>query len=47
MEVKNSYMPVSEYALLKGVTVQAVYQSIKRGKLEIKKIGSFILVRTS
>ena len=43
--VATTYMSVSEYAKLTGVTVQAVYQAIKKGKLEIKKIGTFILVK--
>lgn len=45
METAETYMTVTEYAKIKGITVQAVYQAVKRGKLEIKKIGSFILVK--
>lgn len=45
VQPNNIYIPVAEYASLKGITVQAVYQAIKRGKLEIKKIGTYTLVR--
>lgn len=47
MEVKESHMPVKDYADKKGITVQAVYQMIKRGNLEIKKIGSYTLVKVA
>jgi len=40
----ENWKPVKEYAELKEMSVQAVYQAIKRGKLESKKIGSFTLV---
>lgn len=43
MNLQN-WKPVKEYAELKDMTVQAVYQAIKRGKLESKKIGSYTLV---
>ncbi len=36
--------PVKDYAAQKNVTVQAVYQAIKRGTLKSRRIGSFILV---
>lgn len=40
----KKYTPVQDYAKMKNVSVQAVYQKIKRGNLETKKIGSFTLV---
>ena len=45
MENEIPFKPVKDYAELKGITVQAVYQAIKRGSLEYKKIGSYTLVR--
>ena len=47
METREAYMTVTEYAKLQGVSVQSVYQKIKRKKLEHKKLGSFTLVKTS
>lgn len=44
METKNVYVPVKEFAEQKGITVQAVYQGIKRGKYKSKKIGTYTLV---
>lgn len=41
----EKYKPVKDYANEKGLTVQAVYQAIKRGTLESKKIGSYTLVK--
>lgn len=43
--VAEKFMTVKEYAEHKYVSVQSVYQSIKRGSIEIKKIGSLILVK--
>ena len=40
----KKYLPVKEYAELNEITVQAVYQKIRRGNLGTKKIGSFTLV---
>jgi len=45
MESKEIYKPVNEYAKDRGISVQAVYQAIKRGSLESRKIGSFTLVK--
>ena len=42
-EVKT-HMPVKDYADKKGITVQAVYQMIKRGNIKFKKIGTYTLV---
>jgi predicted DNA-binding protein YlxM (UPF0122 family) len=41
------YIPVKEYAELANITVQAVYQRIKKKRLEYKKIGSFHLVKNN
>jgi len=40
-------MTVKEYAKSFGLTEQAVYMRIKRGKLEGKKIGNYQLVRAN
>ena len=45
MEERKIYKPVNEYAREKGISVQAVYQAIKRGSIESKKIGSYTLVK--
>jgi len=45
MEPKDTYKPVKDYAEEKGVSVQSVYQAIKRGTLEYRKIGSYTLVK--
>ena len=42
---KETYMPVREYAKCQGVTVQCIYQKLKKGKLTGKKIGSFQLIK--
>lgn len=39
------YLTVKEYSEQKGVTVQAVYQKIARKTLDVKKLGSYILVK--
>jgi len=44
MSTDKMYKPVKDYANEKGLTVQAVYQAIKRGTLNSKKIGSYTLV---
>ena len=38
------FIPVKEYANRHGITVQAVYQKLKKGKLKGKKIGSYQLI---
>lgn len=43
-EFQKRYIPVKEYALKKGITVQAVYQRIWKGNLRYKKIGTYTLV---
>lgn len=45
MNNEKPYKPVKDFAIEKGLTVQAVYQAIKRGALESKKIGTYTLVR--
>lgn len=42
---KNNYQPVKDYAISKGITVQAVYDKIKKEKILVKKIGSYTLVK--
>jgi len=44
LEIKH-WKPVKEYALSKGVIVQTVYNWIKKNKVDVKKIGSYHLVR--
>lgn len=43
MEVKN-FTPVKDYAKANQITVQAVYDRIKKEKILVKKIGSYTLV---
>jgi hypothetical protein len=38
-------VPVKDFADKHGITVQAVYQGIKRGKYQATKIGTFTLVK--
>jgi DNA invertase Pin-like site-specific DNA recombinase len=35
---------VHEYASRKGITVQAVYWQIKKGRIKSKKFGSVVMV---
>lgn len=44
MEQKELFIPVKDYAIKKGISVQNVYQRLKRGKLKGKKIGNYQLV---
>jgi hypothetical protein len=41
----KSFQPVKEYATQRQISVQAVYKAIKAGRLRMRKIGSYILVR--
>jgi excisionase family DNA binding protein len=41
----EKYMSVKGYAELKGISVQAVYQAVKRKTLESKKLGSIVLIK--
>lgn len=43
--MENKYIPVKDYAIKYGISVQNVYQRIKRGKLIGKKIGNYQLVK--
>jgi len=43
--MEKPFKPVRDFADNKGVSVQSVYQGIKRGMYESKKIGSYTLVR--
>jgi len=40
----DKYLPVKDYATKYNITVQNVYQKLKRGKLKGKKIGSYQLI---
>lgn len=42
---KEIYIPVKDFALKYKMTVQNVYQGIKRGKYKGKKIGGYQLVK--
>jgi len=44
METKNNFEPVKDYAALRNITVQAVYDRIKKNKILVKKIGTYTLV---
>lgn len=44
MATKPKYMPVKDYAELNKITVQAVYERIKRNAVLVKKIGTYTLV---
>jgi hypothetical protein len=41
----NKLIPVKDFALKKGITVQAVYQGIKSGLYQSVKFGSYTLVK--
>jgi len=41
----SKYMPVKDYALKKGISVQAVYKMIKENRVETKTIGTYTLVK--
>lgn len=40
----KKYIPVKDYAVKYGISVQNVYQKLKRGKLIGKKIGNYQLI---
>jgi hypothetical protein len=40
----EKYIPVKDYAAKYNMTVQNVYQRLKRGKLKGKKIGNYQLI---
>jgi predicted DNA-binding protein YlxM (UPF0122 family) len=42
--MENNFQPVKDYAALKQITVQAVYDKIKKQKVLVKKIGTYTLV---
>lgn len=46
MDTRN-YIPVKDYATKYEMSVQNVYQRLKRGKLEGKKIGNYQLILDS
>tara|TARA_R110000823_G_scaffold221159_1_gene349664 strand:+ start:834 stop:980 length:147 start_codon:yes stop_codon:yes gene_type:complete len=41
----DRWMSVKGYSELKGITVQAVYQAVKRKTLDSKKLGSVVLIK--
>jgi excisionase family DNA binding protein len=41
------YMRVTEYAAYRDVSPGAVYEQIKRGELEVERIGRLIRIRRS
>jgi predicted DNA-binding protein YlxM (UPF0122 family) len=43
-KIKN-FTPVKDYAAMNNISVQAVYDRIKAEKVEVKKIGTYTLVR--
>ena len=45
MSDKSTFMPVKDYALKKGISVQAVYKMIRENRIETKVIGSYTLVK--
>ena len=44
-EKKPKFMTVKDFALLKHISVQAVYQGLKAGTYDGKKIGNYQLVK--
>lgn len=42
---EKNFMPVKDFATAMNITVQAVYERIKAGTVEVKKIGSYTLVK--
>lgn len=43
-EVKPNFQPVKDYAEMRNITVQAVYERIKKETVLVKKIGTYTLV---
>jgi predicted DNA-binding protein YlxM (UPF0122 family) len=41
----NKLIPVKDFAEKHGITVQAVYQGIKRGKYQSVKFGTYTLIK--
>lgn len=41
---KSNFQPVKDYALKNNITVQAVYDRIKKKTVDVKKIGTYTLV---
>lgn len=44
IEKQPNYEPVKDYARLRDISVQAVYNRIKKEKILVKKIGTYTLV---
>lgn len=45
MKVNNELVKVSTYAKEKGVSVQAIYKQIAKGKLESVKIDGIVFIK--
>lgn len=43
----TKYIPVKDFATKYEISVQNVYQKLKRGKLKGKKVGSYQLILDS
>ena len=43
-KAKEKWMPVKDYAIIAGITVQAVYYQVRNGLIKSKKIGTYTLV---
>ena len=41
---ESKYLPVKDYAIKYNISVQNVYQRLKRGKIKGKKIGNYQLI---
>jgi hypothetical protein len=44
-EKKDVYIPVKDYAILYKMSVQNVYDMLKRGKIMGRKLGNYQLVK--
>lgn len=42
---EKKFMPVKDFAIANNITVQAVYERIKAETVEVKKIGTYTLVK--
>jgi hypothetical protein len=42
---RKPFLPVKDYALQHNISVQAVYKTIKTGRLRMRKIGTYTLVQ--
>lgn len=44
MNLENNYIPVKDYSTKYNMSVQNIYQKIKRGTLKGRKLGNYQLV---